>query len=132
MPTSRLPTCSTSWPGPWPFTSAEGEYTRSSSNGMENAAPSSKAISSTFDSWRRRRGSRRTCRCRRLWAPTIHTARSRPRAASYEHPLDAAVVGVGDVVRQPVLAQQVARHLDDDVVGRGARVIVVARQALQA
>ena len=27
MPTSRLPVCSTSWPGPWPWTSADGEYT---------------------------------------------------------------------------------------------------------
>ena len=47
--TLLLPVCSTSWPGPWPIPSADGEYTRSSSNGIENLAPSSKAMSSTFD-----------------------------------------------------------------------------------
>ena len=36
--TSRLPVCSTSWPGPWPCTSADGEYTRISSKGMRNVA----------------------------------------------------------------------------------------------
>ena len=36
-------------PGPWPRTSAEGEYTRSNSNGSENVAPSSNAISSRRD-----------------------------------------------------------------------------------
>ena len=38
MLTSRLPTCSTSWPGPWPRTSAEGENTRRYSYGSGSCA----------------------------------------------------------------------------------------------
>src|ERR1700761_1086997 len=49
--TSRLPVCSVSWPGPWPCTSADGEYTRISSNGMRNVRPSSNSISSARDCW---------------------------------------------------------------------------------
>src|SRR5574337_636745 len=49
--TSRLPVCSVSCPGPWPMTSAEGEYTRISSNGMRKVLPSSKLISSTRVDW---------------------------------------------------------------------------------
>ena len=44
-------------------------------------------------------------------------------------------VGAVDVVRHPVAAEQVPRHLDDDVVGfeqAVLQVVVVARQALQA
>src|SRR5215472_2558165 len=48
---SRLPVCSTSCPGPWPFTSAEGEYTRRYSYGSRKLRPSAKAISSTRDFW---------------------------------------------------------------------------------
>ena len=47
--TSCLPTCSVSWPGPWPRTSADGEYTRRNSYGSLNARPSSNASSSTRD-----------------------------------------------------------------------------------
>src|SRR6185436_815881 len=51
MPTSRLPTCSVSWPGPCPRTSADGEWTRRNSYGSRNERPSSNAISRTRDAW---------------------------------------------------------------------------------
>src|SRR5690349_8427214 len=49
--TSRLPTCSTSCPGPWPRTSAEGENTRRYSQGREKLSPSSNVMSSTRETW---------------------------------------------------------------------------------
>src|SRR5690606_29033691 len=49
MPTSCLPSCSCSWPGPWPRTSADGENTLKYSYGSSNTAPSSKRISSSRD-----------------------------------------------------------------------------------
>src|SRR6185295_8135156 len=49
--TACLPVCSTSCPGPWPRTSADGEYTRRNSYGRRKVLPSSKAISSTRDFW---------------------------------------------------------------------------------
>src|SRR5262249_13106919 len=51
MSTSFLPACSTSCPGPWPRTSAEGEYTRRNSYGSSKRLPSANAISSTLDFW---------------------------------------------------------------------------------
>src|SRR5882672_7948707 len=51
MSTSFLPVCSTSCPGPWPRTSAEGEYTRRYSTGIEKLAPSSNMTSSIPDCW---------------------------------------------------------------------------------
>src|SRR5689334_25196065 len=53
MVTSRLPTCSVSWPGPCPRTSAEGEYTRRNSYGSLNVCPSAKDSSSSRErSWK--------------------------------------------------------------------------------
>src|SRR5689334_3690595 len=49
MSTSFLPVCSTSWPGPWPRTSAEGEYTRRNSYESSKRAPSSNVISMPRD-----------------------------------------------------------------------------------
>src|SRR3954469_23424635 len=51
MSTSRLPVCSTSWPGPWPRTSAEGEYTRRNSNGRRKTRPSEKVTSIARERW---------------------------------------------------------------------------------
>src|SRR5512147_1624161 len=51
MSTVFLPVCSTSWPGPWPRTSAEGEYTRRNSNGRRNTLPSENAISMARERW---------------------------------------------------------------------------------
>src|SRR6188768_4288326 len=47
IPTCCLPSTRTSCPGPCPFTSADGEYTRRYSNGSRKRAPSSNATSST-------------------------------------------------------------------------------------
>src|ERR671911_344838 len=47
--TARLPTCSTSWPGPWPRTSADGEKTRRYSYGSRKLRLSENTISSTRD-----------------------------------------------------------------------------------
>src|SRR5262249_37729831 len=49
MVTLRLPVCSVSWPGPWPRTSADGEYTRSSSNATRYDTPFAYCSSSTRD-----------------------------------------------------------------------------------
>src|SRR5215831_17746825 len=52
-----------------------------------------------------------------------------------ENALDAAFVGARDVVGHPVLAEDAARHLDDDVVGleeAAGEVAAVALQSLQA
>src|SRR6188508_3548595 len=46
MPTPLLPPTVTFWLGVWPWTSADGLSTRSTSAGRLNAAPSSKSISS--------------------------------------------------------------------------------------
>src|SRR5437868_754237 len=51
MLTFSLPTGSVPCPGPWPRTSAEGEYTRRNSQGRRKREPSSKATSSTCDFW---------------------------------------------------------------------------------
>jgi hypothetical protein len=53
-------------------------------------------------------------------------------APSDEHALDAAAVGPLDVTRHPVGSQQLAGHLDDDVIGAGAGVVVEPGQPLQA
>src|SRR5574340_1146928 len=93
--TSRLPVCSVSCPGPWPMTSAEGEYTRISSNGMRKVLPSSKLISSTRVDWCRVRSvgwgvadmrfgltSSRSCRgCRRAEIDIFVQLRHRPGLA---------------------------------------------------
>src|SRR5688572_30634261 len=49
--TLSLPTGSVPCPGPWPRTSADGEYTRRNSHGRRNRAPSSNATSSMRDFW---------------------------------------------------------------------------------
>jgi hypothetical protein len=54
------------------------------------------------------------------------------RGRLYEHALDSAAVRLRDIPGQPVGAQQVPRHLDDDVVGVDVGIVVVALQALQA
>src|SRR4051812_32131660 len=51
MSTPRLPVCRTSWPGPCPRTSAEGEWTRRNSYGKRKLRPSANAISITRDFW---------------------------------------------------------------------------------
>src|SRR6185436_3211552 len=51
MFTSRLPVCRTSWPGPCPRTSADGEKTRRYSHGSRKWRPSSNVSSSTRDTW---------------------------------------------------------------------------------
>src|SRR3972149_3790814 len=51
MSTFCFPSCSTSCPGPWPRTSAEGEYTRRNSQGSWKVLPSANEISSTRDFW---------------------------------------------------------------------------------
>ena len=53
---------------------------------------------------------------------------------SYEHTLDATVVGTLHILGQPVLAQDLFGHLDHDVVGfeqAGLQVVAVAGDALQ-
>src|SRR5581483_6030344 len=52
MPTFSLPSTSTSWPGPCPLTSAEGECTRRYSNGNWKTLPSPKLTSSTREALR--------------------------------------------------------------------------------
>nr|GEU28526.1 hypothetical protein [Tanacetum cinerariifolium] len=76
------------------------------------------------------RASARAASCCRSWP--AGTGRKRCWPHSYQHPFDAAVVGALDVVGHPVLAQQVLGDLDHDVVGRGARILAVARHAAQA
>src|SRR4029079_3311924 len=49
--TSFLPTCSTSWPGPWPRTSADGECTRRNSYGSRKWRPSGNTTSGTREAW---------------------------------------------------------------------------------
>src|ERR1700681_790418 len=48
MPTSALPGTSCFWPGPWPWTSAEGLSTRRYSAGSWKLSPPSKSTSSRF------------------------------------------------------------------------------------
>src|SRR5690348_1188726 len=49
IPTSRLPATSTCCPGPWPWTSADGEYTRRYSAGSTKRSPESNTTSSVRD-----------------------------------------------------------------------------------
>ena len=53
-------------------------------------------------------------------------------APSDQYPFDAALVGVVHVSFQPVATEHVPCDLDHDVIGVGARVLAVAREALQA
>src|SRR4051812_36084139 len=63
------------------------------------------------------------------YAPTLGTSCPRcpprerslawggPARRSYQHPLDAAVVGRFHIGRQPLVAEDLVGHLDHDVVG---------------
>src|SRR5690349_24839681 len=52
--------------------------------------------------------------------------------SSQQHALDSPVTRLLDEVLHPSLAEDVARHLDHDVVRRGAGVGIVALEPLQA
>ena len=65
-----------------------------------------------------------------LTAPAAQFARA--FVSSDQHALDAAAIGLRDVIRHPLLAQDVPCKLDDDVVGLRAGIVGEARQPLQA
>lgn len=67
------------------------------------------------------------CLSGRRLRSTVKTAKN-----PEQDPFDAAVVGVFDVLARPVFAEQVPRQFDDDVIGSGAGVVIVARKTLQA
>src|SRR3954467_8592391 len=55
-----------------------------------------------------------------------------PHSSSYQYSFDAAVVRSAHVLGQPLRAEDVARDLDDDVVGVQVRIVVVTLQSLHA
>jgi hypothetical protein len=48
------------------------------------------------------------------------------RYGLHEHALDTALVGPGDVVRHPGIAQHMLREFDDDVIGVRAGIVAKA------
>ncbi len=67
------------------------------------------------------------------YASAVFYRRSPPLIALLEKDaLDPALTRRVDVIGQPIVTEDVARDLDDDVIGGGACVVVEPRQALQA
>ena len=83
----------------------------------------------------RLRRDHRQCRPRALrvdHASAVLYRRSPPLIALDQDALDPALIRRVDVVGEPIVTEDVAGDLDDDVIGVGARVDIEPRQALQA
>src|SRR6056297_3818042 len=96
--TFSLPIISTACPGPWPWTSADGENTRRYSQGSRNDVPSSQPTSRTRD-----------LRCRRMAEGVGMSAlMAPPDDGTYEY---CTTVRSEDVARQVLVGRQLTEGL---------------------